>query len=399
MANKAGKMISTASKIYLVSGYRTPFGKFGGSLMDLPPTELATIAAKALLSDLKLDPSTIDHVLFANVLPVTPETFYAGRHLGLNIGCPEKIPAKVTNRLCGSGIDTILEATRLIKLDEASIVLVAGAENMSMAPHLIYGSRFGTKYGSLPTKDMLLDTLTDARIQTPMGITAENLAEKYQISKSDSDEFSFQSHQKAAAAYAQNLIQGEIAPVVLKRETLSQDQHMRTDAKRSDWDNLRPTFKKDGVVTAGSASGIVDGGAAMIIASEAAVKKYNLLPLAEIIDGYVVGVNPSEMGIGPVPVINKLLSKNKLTKDQIDLFEINEAFAAQAIACMKALELDISKVNVWGGATALGHPLGATGLKITLTLARALKHYKKGYGISSACIGGGQGIGVLLKSI
>ncbi len=367
--------------------------------MDLPPTELATIAAKALLSDLKLDPSTIDHVLFANVLPVTPETFYAGRHLGLNIGCPEKIPAKVTNRLCGSGIDTILEATRLIKLDEASIVLVAGAENMSMAPHLIYGSRFGTKYGSLPTKDMLLDTLTDARIQTPMGITAENLAEKYQISKSDSDEFSFQSHQKAAAAYAQNLIQGEIAPVVLKRETLSQDQHMRTDAKRSDWDNLRPTFKKDGVVTAGSASGIVDGGAAMIIASEAAVKKYNLLPLAEIIDGYVVGVNPSEMGIGPVPVINKLLSKNKLTKDQIDLFEINEAFAAQAIACMKALELDISKVNVWGGATALGHPLGATGLKITLTLARALKHYKKGYGISSACIGGGQGIGVLLKSI
>jgi acetyl-CoA acyltransferase 2 len=392
-------MISSPKKIYLVSGYRTPFGKFGGSLIDTPPTELATIAAKALLSDLKLDPSAIDQVLFANVLPVTPETFYAGRHLGLNLGCPETIPAKVTNRLCGSGIDTILEATRLIKLNEADIVLTAGAENMSMAPHLLYGSRFGTKYGSLPTKDMLLDTLTDARIQTPMGVTAENLAEKYQISKTDSDNFSFESHQKAAAAYAQNLIQGEIAPVVLKRETLSQDQHMRTDAKRTDWDNLRPTFKKDGVVTAGSASGIVDGGAALIIASEDAVKKYNLKPLAEIVDGYVVGVNPSEMGIGPVPVINKLLDKNKLSKDQIDLFEINEAFAAQAIACIKALNLDPQKVNVWGGATALGHPLGATGLKITLTLARALKHYKKGYGISSACIGGGQGIGVLLKSI
>lgn len=392
-------MISSTKKIYLVNGFRTPFGKFGGSLIDTPPTELATIAAKALLSEIKLDPAAIDQVLFANVLPVTPETFYAGRHLGLNLGCPETIPAKVTNRLCGSGIDVILEATRLIKLNEADIVLTAGAENMSMAPHLVYGSRFGTKYGSLPTKDMLLDTLTDTRIQTPMGITAENLAEKYQITKADSDNFSFESHQKAANAYAQNLIQGEIAPVTLKRETVSQDQHMRTDAKRTDWDHLRPTFKKDGVVTAGSASGIVDGGAAMIIASEDAVKKYNLKPLAEIVDGYVVGVNPSEMGIGPVPVIKKLLEKNALTQEQVDLFEINEAFAAQAIACIKALNLEPQKVNVWGGATALGHPLGATGLKITLTLARALKHYKKGYGISSACIGGGQGIGVLLKSI
>lgn len=191
-------MISSTKKIYLVNGFRTPFGKFGGSLIDTPPTELATIAAKALLSEIKLDPAAIDQVLFANVLPVTPETFYAGRHLGLNLGCPETIPAKVTNRLCGSGIDVLLEATRLIKLNEADIVLTAGAENMSMAPHLIYGSRFGTKYGSLPSKDMLLDTLTDARIQTPMGMTAENLAEKYQITKADSDNFSFESHQKAA---------------------------------------------------------------------------------------------------------------------------------------------------------------------------------------------------------
>lgn len=392
-------MISSAKKIYLVNGRRTPFGKFGGGLIDTPPTELATIAAKALLSDIKIDPVAIDQVLFANVLPVNPETFYAARHLGLNLGCPETIPAKVTNRLCGSGIDVMLEASRLIKLGEAEIVLCAGAENMSMAPHLIYGSRFGTKYGSLPTKDMLLDTLTDARIQTPMGMTAENLAEKYQITKADSDTFSYESHKKAAEAYTQNLIQGELAPVTLKKEIISQDQHLRQDAKRTDWDNLRPTFKKDGVVTAGSASGIVDGGAAILVASEEAVKKYNLNPLAEIVDGYVVGVNPSEMGIGPVPVINKLLSKNKLSQDQIDLFEINEAFAAQTIACIKALNLDPQKVNVWGGATALGHPLGATGLKITLTLARALKHYKRGYGISSACIGGGQGIGILLKSV
>ncbi len=392
-------MISSMKKVYLVSGYRTPFGKFGGSLIDLPPTELATIAAKALLSDIKLDAQAIDQVLFANVLPVTPETFYSGRHLGLNLGCPETIPAKVTNRLCGSGIDTILEASRLIKLGEADVVLAAGAENMSMAPHLVYGSRFGTKYGSLKTRDMLLDTLTDERTQTPMGITAENLAEKYKITKSDSDDFSYQSHLKASKAYSDNLIQGEIAPVILKKETVSVDQHMRTDAKRSDWDGLRPTFKKEGVVTAGSASGIVDGGAAIIIASEDAVKKYNLKPMAEIVDGFVIGVNPLEMGIGPVPVINKLLERNKLTQDQIDLFEINEAFSAQILACMKALNLNPEKVNIWGGAVALGHPLGATGLKITMTLARALKHTKGTYGISSACIGGGQGIGVLLKSV
>lgn len=392
-------MISPKKKIYLVDGFRTPFGKFGGSLATLPPTELATIAAKALLTKIKLDPSVIDQVLFANVLPVTPETFYSGRHLGLNLGCPETIPAKSTNRLCGSGIDTIIEASRLIRDEEAEVVLTAGAENMSMAPHLIYGSRFGTKYGSLQTRDMLLETLTDSRINTPMGITAENLAEKYNITKAESDDFSFESHQKAAAAYAENLIQGEIAPVVLKKETLSQDQHMRTDAKRTDWDGLRPTFKPNGVVTPGSASGIVDGGAALIIASEDAVKKYNLSPLAEIVDGYVVGVNPAEMGIGPVPVVKKLLEKNSMELGQIDLFEINEAFSPQVIACQRALGLDPKKVNVWGGAVALGHPLGATGLKITLTLARELKHYKKQYGISSACIGGGQGIGVLIKSV
>lgn len=389
----------TPRKVFIVQGKRTPFGKFGGSLGGLTPVDLAVIATKALLEETKISPETLDQVIFANVLPSTPDTLYAGRHLGLKSGMKVESPGIVINRLCGSGIQALIDGTRLIRTNEAEALLIAGAENMSMAPHLTYGARFGTKYGPLKSQDLLLDTLTDKHVQTPMGITAENLAHDYNVTKEESDQYSYESHVKANKAYAANLIQPELAPVKVDRVDCSKDEHLREEISLAEMQKLKPTFKKDGTVTAGSASGIVDGACAIIIASEEYVKKHNLKPIAEIVNGEVVGVDPSKMGIGPVPAIKNLLTKQNMKISDIDLFEINEAFAPQVIACRKALEISPDKLNIWGGAVALGHPLGATGLKITLTLARQLQHHQKTYGISSACIGGGQGIALLIKKV
>ena len=386
-------------RIFIVHGKRTPFGKFGGSFGAITPVDLAVYASKAVLFDLQLNPETIDQVIFANVIPSTPDTLYAGRHLALKVGLKISTPGIVINRLCGSGIQAILDAARLIKTQEAQAILVAGAENMTMVPHLVYGSRFGTKYGSLKTQDLLLDTLTDKHVQTPMGITAENLAEEYRISKAESDEYAFQSHLKANKAYEAQLIQPEIVEVKHEKINCSRDEHLREDISLQEMQKLKPTFKKDGTVTAGSASGIVDGAAAMIIASEDYVLKNKLSPVAEIIDGQVIGVEPTKMGIGPVPAIQMLLERQQRNIQEIDLFEINEAFAPQVISCQKALNISKEKLNIWGGAVALGHPLGATGIKISLTLARQLQHLKKNLGIASACIGGGQGIALMIKRI
>jgi acetyl-CoA C-acetyltransferase/acetyl-CoA acyltransferase 2 len=317
----------------------------------------------------------------------------------LKSGLKVTTPGIVINRLCGSGIQAMIDAARLIRTGEAAALLVAGAENMTMVPHLVYGSRFGTKYGALKTQDLLLDTLYDKHIQTPMGMTAENLADEYKVTKAESDEYAYLSHLKALKAYESNLIQPEITAIKQDRIDCSRDEHLRDDVSLEQMQKLKPTFKKDGTVTAGSASGIVDGACAMIIASESYVEKNKLTPIAEIIDGQVVGVDPSKMGIGPVPAIQELLKRQKKSLQDIDLFEINEAFAPQVISCQRALEINPDRLNIWGGAVALGHPLGATGIKISLTLSRQMQHLKKDWGISSACIGGGQGIALLLKRV
>jgi acetyl-CoA acyltransferase 2 len=384
-------------RVFLVQGKRTPFGKFGGSLKDISPVDLAVLAAKALISEIKLDPSKIDEAILGNVVPSSTDTMYGGRHLALKLGCRQETPGIVLNRLCGSGIEAILTAARLIKLGEAHCVLAAGTENMSMVPHLTYGARFGTKYGALKSVDMLLDALTDQYAQIPMGMTAENLAEKFEVTREQCDEFSYNSHARTAKAYKDGLLQGEIVPVTLRKSVCDRDEHFRDDASLAEMKSLKSTFKTDGVVTAASASGIVDGAAAVIVASESFIKKEGLTPLAEIIDGYVIGVDPKLMGIGPSPAIKGLLAKNKMTMDQIDLFEINEAFAGQTLSCMKDTSIPHEKLNIWGGAVAIGHPLGASGVRISHTLARQLAHYKLNYGIASACIGGGQGIAILLK--
>lgn len=392
-------MGNATRKVYIIQGKRTPFGKFGGSLTNISPVNLAVITASDLLNEVKVPSDSIDQVIFANVIPSTPDTLYAGRHLALKVGLNVETPGVVVNRLCGSGIQALIDAARIIRNSESECLLIAGAENLSMAPHLTYGGRFGTKYGALKTQDLLLDTLFDKHAEIAMGLTAENLSHDYQVSKEEADQYAFDSHRKANEAYQKGLIQPELTPVRVERVDCSKDEHLREDVSLEEMKKLKPTFKKDGTVTAGSASGIVDGACALLIASEDFVKKHNLKPLAEIISSEVVGVDPSRMGIGPVPAIRKLLDKQNKKISDIDLFEINEAFAPQVIACRKALEIPADKLNIWGGAVALGHPLGATGLKITLTLARQLQHLKKDLGISSACIGGGQGIALLIRRV
>lgn len=393
----SGGSLNSGKKVYLVAGKRTPFGKFGGSLMKITPVDLAVHAGKALLKETGIAPEEVDHVIFGNVAASTTDTMYAGRHLALKLGMPIETPGYVVNRLCGSGIQVVLDAVRQIKLGESECVLTAGAENMSMMPHLVYGSRFGTRFGSLETVDMLLDTLTDKYTGIPMAMTAEKLAEMHNISREDVDIYSFNSHQKAIKA--KEFLKGEIVAIEEGRVSCAEDEHTRADVSVEGMAKLKASFKKDGVVTPATASGIVDGASCIIVASEDFVKRKGLKPLAEIVDGHVIGVDPSIMGIGPVPAITKLLEKNNLKIEDIDAFEINEAFAAQVLACQKELKLDDKKLNMWGGAVAIGHPLAATGTRITTTVARQLQHYNLKLGIASACIGGGQGIAILLRAV
>jgi len=355
------------------------------------------LSSKAALQEAKLDPKDIDHVVFGNVIPSTVDVVYGARHLALKLGCQISTPCYTANRLCGSGVQEIQEANMMIRLGQAHCVLVSGAENMSQTPHLVYGARFGTKYGPLKTVDMLMDSLTDQYCKTPMGITAENLAKKYSITREDSDKFSLRSHQNASSAYKNNQLQGEIVPVPIKNGVCEKDEHVRYEANIGDMSKLKSSFAKDGVVTPGNASGIVDGSATVIVCSDKFMKEKGLKPLATVEDCVAVGVPPEIMGIGPVDAINSILKRNNLTLDDVDLVEINEAFAPQTLACIKALGLDVNKVNIWGGAVAIGHPLGASGIRITNTLIRQLKSKGLKTGISSACIGGGQGIAMLVR--
>lgn len=390
---------SKNEKIYLVNGKRTPYGSFGGSLAAEKPVDLALRCSKEAMNDVSIKPDQIDHVIMGNVVPATTDTMYGARHLALGLGCPLETPGFMVNRLCGSGIEAIVQGTFLIAANRADCVLACGVENMSLIPHAVYGARFGQKYGSLKTVDFLLDALTDQYCKLPMGITAENLGEKYSLTRNECDLFALESHQKAAKAYQDNLLQGEVISYELKKHSLQKDEHIREDADLEKMAKLRSNFKENGLVTAANASGIVDGAAAVFVASEKFVTDNKLQPLAQIVDHTVVGVDPTLMGFGPVPAIKQLLEKNSLSLSDIDAFEINEAFAAQALSCQKELEIPKDKLNRWGGAIALGHPLGSSGTRITLTLARQLKHFNEKRGIASACIGGGQGIAILIENL
>ena len=392
------------SGIFIVAAKRTPFGAFGGMLKSMTATQLGVVSTKAALAEGNIDPALIDHVFFGNVIPSSKDAAYLARHVGLQSGIPITTPALTLNRLCGSGFETVAQGANLIKLGEASMVVCGGTESMSRAPLQANGlqARWGIPLGEgLQLEDALWSGLTDANSNTPMGMTAENLAKEYNITRQECDEYAIRSQQTWAAAQAAGVFAAEMAPVeiVTKKGSTSMDtdEHPRPESTLEKISKLRPVFSKDGVVTAANASGICDGAGTIILASEAAVKQYNLKPLARLVSTAVTGCEPTIMGIGPVEAIRSALTKADLSLNQVDRVEINEAFAAQFLACAKALDLDISKTNLHGGAISLGHPLGASGSRITAHLAHEFASSQGNIHVGAACIGGGQGIAVVLE--
>ncbi len=390
-------------EIWIVSAKRTPFGTLSGALKNVTAIDLAVHASKAALSQAKLEGSDLGHVVLGNVQQTSADALYGARHVGLKAGTPVEVPALTLHRLCGSGFQAVITAAEQILLGDANAVLAAGTENMSMAPHVMFGLRDGAKFGRPPKLvDSLWEALTDSYSNTPMAITAENLAEKYGITREQADTFALQSQKRWAAAQESGGFADEIAPMEVKagRKTITvdRDEHPRPDATMEGLAKLSPVFKKDGIVTAGNASGISDGAAALVVADANWAKSRGLKPLAKLVGWGVAGVEPTLMGIGPAPAIRSALDRTGIALDAVDLFDVNEAFAPQFLAVQKELGLPDDKTNVNGGAIALGHPLGASGARITANLIYTLRKRKKKIAVGGACIGGGQGIAVVLET-
>ncbi len=397
-------MNSTRSEdIFIVAAKRTAFGAFGGALKGLSATDLGVEAAKAAIAQAEMAPDAIDQVIFGNVQQTSADAIYHARHVGLRAGVPIERPALNVNRLCGSGFQAVLSGAEQIRLGEASVVLVGGAENMTQAPHVVRGARAGFGFGQSPgLEDSLWTALTDSFCGAPMGMTAENLAERYGIDRETCDAYALSSQRRWKEAQAGGHFRAEIAPVDLPSRRGSVrfevDEHPRPETDSASLAKLKPVFKKDGVVTAGNASGLADGAAALLIASGQAVRTHRLRPLARLVQWAVVGVDPSIMGIGPAPAIRSALDRAGLQDRDIDLYEVNEAFAPQYLAVEKELGLDRARTNVNGGAIALGHPLGASGARITAHLVYELGRRGKKRAVGSACIGGGQGIALVIEA-
>lgn len=387
--------------IYVIDGARTPFGSFGKSLTDVNPTHLGEITALEAIKRANITSADITDVVYGNVIHSSKNAAYVARHTALKAGVPSDVPAMLVNRLCGSGLQAVVSSMQNLRDQEEGIALCGGIENMSQSPHVSFHHRFhNQKFGAISFDDMLLQTLSDEYIGCGMGITAENLADQYNITREEQDEYASLSHRKAAEAREKGRFQEEIVPVTLKSGALfTEDEGIKPETSVSLLGQLRPSFQKDGTVTAGNSSSINDGAVSLILAHEKSVKEKSLKPLVEIVSWSVTGVDPSIMGIGPVPAIKKLLQKANLSIDEIGLFEINEAFSSQYLAVEKELKLDRARTNVNGGAIALGHPVGASGARLLLTLAYEMRHRNEKYGVASLCIGGGQGIAMLLKSV
>ena len=395
----------TSPDLVFLSGVRTGFGSFGGALKDFSATELGGIAAQAAILKAGIEPGAIDHVIVGNAMQTSSDAAYIARHVGLRAGCPIETPALTVNRLCGSGFEAIVQAAHLIRLGEARVALAAGAESMSQAPHVARGLRWGVKLGATPAlEDSLWQGLTDQYCGCPMGITAENLATKYGISRAEVDAYALRSQQAAQAAWTSGAMESELCPVpILNRKTKqteswARDEHMRPETTAEVLAKLPPVFKPDGVVTAGNASGISDGAAACVVASSDFAAAHGLRPLGKLIAWGVAGVDPTIMGIGPAPAARQALERAGLSMKQMDRVEVNEAFAAQYLAVEKELDLDRARTNAEGGAVALGHPLGASGTRITVHLLHTLRRIGARYGLGSACIGGGQGIALIVEA-
>ncbi|XP_067001669.1 3-ketoacyl-CoA thiolase, mitochondrial [Anabrus simplex] len=398
-------MAALTKGIFIVAAKRTPFGTYGGKLAQKSLIDLQEVAAKAALTAGNIKPEIIDSVVVGNVLANScPDGAFSARHVLLRCGIPIDKPALAVNRLCGSGFQSIVSGAQSILIGDSKVVLTGGTDNMSQAPFAVRNIRFGTVLGSkYELEDTLWVGLTDTHCKLPMGITAENLADKFKIPRDEVDKYALRSQTLWKKANDGGYFKEELAPVTVsikkKDVQVDVDEHPRPQTTLEGLNKLPPVFKKNGVVTAGTASGICDGAGAVIIASEEACKEHGLKPLARLVGYSIVGVEPSIMGIGPSPAIKRLLQITGKQLADIDLVEINEAFAAQTLACQKDLNLDMDKLNVNGGAIALGHPLGASGARITTHLVHELRRRKAKLGIGSACIGGGQGIALMIEAM
>lgn len=387
--------------IVFLSGKRTAFGTFGGSLKKLSATDLGVAATEAALEQAGVAPAQVGHVVFGNVVQTSKDAIYLARHIGLRSGVPIEVPAYVVNRLCGSGFQSIASAAQELLLGECEVAVAGGTESMSQAPHAVYGARWGIPLGKGELTDTLWDALTDSYTGLPMAMTAEKLAEQYEISQEEVDTYSVRSQRTWAEANEAGRFKDEIVPMELKSRkgsvTFEVDEHPRPQTTVEGLQKLPKVFKKDGVIHAGAASGICDGAAAMVLSTAEWAAQNDKKPIARLLGWQAAGVDPSIMGIGPAPAIRGLLKKTGTELNDWQLVEVNEAFAPQYLAVEKELGLDRERTNVDGGAIALGHPLGASGTRITMHLIYALKQRGLKFGIGSACIGGGQGMAVAVE--
>lgn len=391
------------NEVVVIEGARTPFANFGGSFKDISAIDLGALSAEEAISRAKVEANEVDHVVMGNVQHSGTDALYTARHVGLKAGLPVTVPGLTVNRLCGSGLEAITTAAKMIMLGEADVTLAGGTESMSNIPFFVQGSRWGTKLGQSPKiVDYLWEALYDPVGDVTMSLTAENIAKKYNLSKEEVDIVAKASYDRALEAIESGRLAKEIVPVSVKTKKgeiiVNQDEGPRK-TEMEDLAKLKPRFIENGVVTPGNASGISDGAATVVLTSAKYAEKRGLKPLARLVSWSVVGVDPKFMGIGPVPAIQDALQKAGLTMDDLDLIEINEAFAAQYLGCQRELGFDPEIGNVNGGAVALGHPLGASGARITLSLIYELQLRNKRYGASSVCIGGGQGIAAIWERL
>lgn len=387
--------------IVILEGVRTPFGAFGGSLAKITATELGIIASKGAIEKSGISPDKIDNIIFGNALQTSVDAIYLARHVGLGAGIPESTPALTVNRLCGSGFESLIQAARVLILGESEFVLAGGAESMSMSPHCSWGTRWGSRLNDDKLVDLLWAALYDPVAKLSMAQTAEKLADTRGISRQEVDEYALLSQQRRAEAFKAGKFDEEIIPVSNNsgKQLLSSDEHPRDDSSIEALSQLKAYFKEDGTITAGNASGIADGAAAMVLTTAENAEKSDLKPIGRLVSWGISGCDPTIMGIGPVPSSRIALEKAEISLDEIDLIEVNEAFSPQYLAVEKELELDRDKTNVNGGAIAIGHPLAATGARLTMTLLYELRRRNKSRGLATACIGGGQGAAVIVETI
>jgi acetyl-CoA acetyltransferase family protein len=390
--------------VVIIDGARTAFGALNGGLKGVTATELGAAAARGALRRSNVEPAAIDHVIFGNVVQTCKDAPYLARHIGLSLGVPTEVPGLVVNRLCASGLEAAVVAAQQLLLGESTMVLVGGTENMTQCPHVIRGGRDGFRLGSTELEDYILVALTDQWNGLIMGLTAEKLAQMYNISREEQDEFAYRSHSRAAEArengrFAQEIVGVEVQGRKGQTSVVNRDEHIRGDATLESLGELPSVFKKDGTVTAGNSCGINDGAAAMVMTTGKKAADLGLRPLGKLISWASVGVEPDIMGIGPVEATRKALKRADMKLADMDLIELNEAFAAQYLACERELALDRDRVNVNGGAIALGHPVGASGARVTLTLLYEMRNRGLRHGLATLCVGGGMGIAAVLECL